>query len=149
MDLALQPAFELSLTPLPEQLATMNLQPGCNPFELRLKNGAAVTANIFLYSPDARVVVSDVDGTITKSDVLGHLYYFIGRDWTQSGVADLYTKVRSNGYEVLYLTSRAIGQISATKDYLFGIEQSGTRLPMGPVITSPDRLLAAFTREVI
>ena len=44
--------------------------------------------------------VSDVDGTITKSDVLGHLAYIVGRDWTHSGVAHLFTNIEANGYQV-------------------------------------------------
>ena len=32
-----------------------------------------VEASIFLWKSDAKVVVSDVDGTITKSDVLGQI----------------------------------------------------------------------------
>lgn len=49
----------------------------------------------------------------------------------------------------MYLTSRAIGQHSSTKNYLTKINQAGLQLPQGPIITSPDRLFAALTREVI
>ena len=34
-------------------------------------------------------MVSDVDGTITKSDVLGHVMTAIGRDWSHVGVTKL------------------------------------------------------------
>ena len=68
-------------------------------------------------------MISDVDGTITKSDVLGHLYTAMGRDWTHEGVAQLYTSIHGNGYNIVYLTARAIGQSDATKSYLKGITQ--------------------------
>jgi phosphatidate phosphatase LPIN len=45
----------------------------------------------------------------------------IGRDWTHVGVAKLYTDIVRNGY---YLTSRAIGQADATRDYPMGIKQN-------------------------
>lgn len=45
-----------------------------------------------------------------RSDVLGHILPIVGKDWAQSGVAQLFTKIKNNGYKLLYLSSRAIGQ---------------------------------------
>jgi len=95
------------------------------------------------------VVVSDIDGTITKSDALGHVFNLIGRDWTHLGVAKLYTDIYKNGYKIMYLTSRAIGQADSTRYYLQGVKQNDYQLPEGPVIMSPDRLMASLHREVI
>lgn len=81
---------------------------------------------------------------------MGHLFTAVGKDWTHSGVANLYSNIAKNGYRIIYVTSRAIGQSSYTKEFLKWVEQSGGwRLPDGPCICAPDRLLAAFTREVI
>ena len=74
-------------------------------------------------------LISDIDGTITKSDVLGHVLPIIGRDWAQSGVASLFTKIRDNGYHIAYLSARAIGQAPATKDYLKTVSQEDLNLP--------------------
>ena len=65
------------------------------------------------------------------------------------GVAQLYSKIAANGYEFLYLTSRAIGQAASTRGYLKAVEQDRLQLPDGPVIMSPDRLFTALHREVI
>jgi phosphatidate phosphatase LPIN len=73
----------------------------------------------------------------------------IGRDWTHVGVAKLYTDIARNGYRMMYLTSRAIGQADTTRAYLQSIRQNDYQLPEGPVIMSPDRLLASLHREVI
>lgn len=94
------------------------------------------------------IVISDIDGTITKSDVLGHVLNTIGRDWTHQGVAKLYTEIAANGYNFLYLTSRSVGQADTTRAYLKGVVQEGYKLPPGPVILSPDRTIAALRREV-
>ncbi|CAG8693345.1 32465_t:CDS:2, partial [Racocetra persica] len=83
------------------------------------------------------------------SDALGHVFTMIGKDWTHSGVAKLYSDIHKNGYQILYLTSRAIGQADYTRDYLEKVKQDKYQLPEGPVIMSPDRLLTAFHREVI
>lgn len=72
----------------------------------------------------------------------------IGRDWTHLGVAKLYTDISRNGYKMLYLTSRAIGQADTTREYLKGIKQNGFQLPDGPVIMSPDRLMTSLHRCV-
>ena len=103
----------------------------------------------YRYYLSCQVVISDIDGTITKSDVLGHLLPVIGRDWAQSGVAQLYTKIRNNGYQIIYLSARAIGQASVTKDYLQSLKQGDVCLPDGPLFLNPDSLIHAFKREVI
>jgi phosphatidate phosphatase LPIN len=72
----------------------------------------------------------------------------IGRDWTHQGVAKLFTDIVSNGYHIMYLTSRSTGQADTTRAYLNGILQDGYRLPKGPVIMSPDRTIAALRREI-
>jgi phosphatidate phosphatase LPIN len=73
----------------------------------------------------------------------------VGKDWTHPGIAKLYTNIKNNGYEIMYLTSRAIGQADSTRGYLRGVEQGSYQLPEGPVLMSPDRLFAALKREVI
>jgi len=72
-----------------------------------------------------------------------------GKDWSQDGVAQLFGGIAGNGYKILYLTARAIGQAGLTKGFLTNLNQEDFRLPDGPVFMSPDRLLHALNREVI
>ncbi|KAF8928920.1 hypothetical protein BGZ58_009301 [Dissophora ornata] len=136
-----------------EQLRSLNLRKGANTVSFSVTSAyqgtATCVAKIFLWDHDSQVVISDIDGTITKSDALGHIFAMAGRDWTHLGVAKLFTDIRSNGYHILYLTSRAIGQADYTRKYLQKVEQNSYQLPDGPVIMSPDRLFSAFHREVI
>ncbi|KAJ8698808.1 lipin Ned1 [Pleurotus ostreatus] len=134
-----------------DQLKSLELKPGPNSitFSLSSTGVVACTARIFVWDYTDLIVVSDIDGTITKSDGLGHVFAMIGRDWTHLGVAKLYTDICRNGYKIMYLTSRAIGQADATRGYLKGIKQNDYQLPEGPVIMSPDRLMASLHREVI
>ncbi|KAK9237067.1 Lipin/Ned1/Smp2-domain-containing protein [Lipomyces kononenkoae] len=133
-----------------DQLKELNLVPGVNPVSFSVNGGRALcTARIFYWRHDSPIVISDIDGTITKSDALGHVLTMIGRDWTHAGVAKLFTDIANNGYNLMYLTSRSVGQADSTRHYLRGIEQGVYKLPDGPVILSPDRTIAALRREVI
>ncbi|GAA5925131.1 hypothetical protein JCM3775_006374 [Rhodotorula graminis] len=136
-----------------DQLRKLKLKKGMNQISFTVRSSysgyATCTSRIFLWDSDFRVVISDIDGTITKSDALGHVFTMIGRDWTHLGVAKLYTDIARNGYKLMYLTSRAIGQADTTREYLKNIKQNGFQLPDGPVIMSPDRLMTSLHREVI
>lgn len=130
-----------------EQLKDLELKPGENSMSFTV-NRATCSAKMYLWKHETPVVISDIDGTITKSDALGHVLNMIGRDWTHSGVAKLYTDIAQNGYNIMYLTSRSVGQADTTRAYLYNIVQDGCRLPHGPTILSPDRTMAALRREI-
>merc|ERR1719151_345640 len=49
----------------------------------------------------------------------------------------------------MYLSARAIGQASMTKEYLESVRQGEVCLPDGPVFLNPDSLIHALKREVI
>eukprot|EP00127_Corallochytrium_limacisporum_P007313 Clim_evm54s246 gene=Clim_evmTU54s246 len=136
-----------------EELQKMNLKPGLNEISFKivtkLQGTAYVDADIYLWRHNVKIVISDIDGTVTKSDALGHILPALGRDWTHPGLARLYTAIEKNGYKILFLSSRAIGQAAITRNFLRSIEQGNTTLPYGPVFLSPDRLLKALHREVV
>ncbi|KFY11676.1 hypothetical protein V491_07109 [Pseudogymnoascus sp. VKM F-3775] len=130
-----------------DQLKAIKLKPGRNSMAFTV-NRATCQANIYLWRYDVPIVISDIDGTITKSDALGQVLNIIGHDWTHIGVAKLYTDIVNNGYNIMYLTSRGVGQADTTRAYLNGVLQESYRLPKGPMILSPDRTIAALRREL-
>lgn len=133
-----------------EQLKCLSLKPGCNDVKfVVVKNRSVVTCRLFLWKWNNPIVISDIDGTITKSDALGHVLTMFGRDWTHPGVARLFRDIELNGYNIMYLTARSVGQADSTRYYLENIDQENVKLPSGPVILSPDRTMAALHREVI
>ncbi|KAL1645524.1 lipin Ned1 [Diplodia intermedia] len=140
-------SFAKTLRLTDEQLKSLDLKPGENSMSFTV-NRATCQAFIYYWKHDVPIVISDIDGTITKSDALGHVLNMIGRDWTHLGVAKLYTDIATNGYNLLYLTSRSVGQADTTRAYLNGVVQEGYKLPRGPVIMSPDRTMAALRREI-
>lgn len=145
-----EPFYAKTLRLTSDQLKKLNLKSGRNEVQFKvLQNKAVINAHLYYWKSNAPIVISDIDGTITKSDALGHVLTMLGRDWTHSGVAKLYVDIANNGYNIVYLTARSVGQADATRYYLQGIEQEGYRMPPGPVILSPDRTMAALRREVI
>ena len=130
-----------------DQLKELKLKSGTNSVSFTV-NKATCKAHMYLWSSQTPIVISDIDGTITKSDALGHVLNMIGRDWTHVGVAKLYSEIIQNGYNIFYLTSRSVGQADTTRAYLDGVTQDGQKLPKGPVILSPDRTVAALRREI-
>ncbi|KAG5002917.1 hypothetical protein JHK86_027056 [Glycine max] len=139
--------------PTTKQIASLNLKEGQNlvtfSFSTRVLGTQQVDAHIYLWKWNARIVISDVDGTITKSDVLGQFMPLVGKDWTQSGVARLFCAIKENGYQLLFLSARAIVQAYLTRNFLLNLKQDGKTLPNGPVVISPDGLFPSLYREVI
>ncbi|KFK31807.1 hypothetical protein AALP_AA6G161200 [Arabis alpina] len=137
-----------ALTPTSEQLASLDLKQGMNSVTFTFSTNI-VDARIYLWKWNARIVISDVDGTITRSDVLGQFMPLVGIDWSQTGVTHLFSAVKENGYQLIFLSARAISQASVTRQFLVNLKQDGKALPDGPVVISPDGLFPSLFREVI
>lgn len=140
-------------TPTSEQLASLKLNEGRNivtfTFSTAVLGKQQVDARIYLWKWNTRIVISDVDGTITKSDVLGQFMPMVGVDWSHTGVTHLFSAIQENGYKMLFLSARAISQAYHTRQFLFNLKQNGKALPDGPVVISPDGVFPSLFREVI
>ncbi|CAF0887157.1 unnamed protein product [Rotaria sordida] len=136
-----------------DQLKRLNLKLGKNKVEFSvttaLQGTTTVESNIFFFDHMTKFVISDIDGTITKSDVLGHIIPLVGGDWSHDGIAEFFNAIQENGYQFIYLSARAIGQSQITRNFLKNIKQSDRELPIGPLLISPDTLMTALYREVI
>ncbi|NXD63426.1 LPIN3 phosphatase, partial [Eolophus roseicapillus] len=147
------PTYKKSLRLSSEQIGRLNLQDGPNEVAFSVTTQYQGTcrceATIYLWNWDDKVVISDIDGTITKSDALGHILPHLGKDWTHHGIAKLFHKIHLNGYKFLYCSARAIGMAHITKDYLKWVNEQGCALPKGPILLAPSSLFSAFHREVI
>lgn len=145
--------FRKTLRLSTNQIELLNLKNGMNEVEFSVTTAYQGTSRckcyLFKWKHNDKVVISDIDGTITKSDVLGHILPMVGKDWAQIGVAQLFSKIEENGYKMLYLSARAIGQSRATREYLRSIRQGDVQLPDGPLLLNPTSLISAFHREVI
>ncbi|XP_068023004.1 phosphatidate phosphatase LPIN2 isoform X3 [Melanerpes formicivorus] len=139
------------LLPCPE--AQLGLREGPNDVVFSIttqyQGTCRCAGTIYLWNWDDKVIISDIDGTITKSDALGHILPQLGKDWTHQGIAKLYHSIHENGYKFLYCSARAIGMADITRGYLHWVNDRGTILPRGPLMLSPSSLFSALHREVI
>ncbi|KAI7800229.1 putative phosphatidate phosphatase LPIN1, partial [Triplophysa rosa] len=136
-----------------EQLANLQLKEGPNnvifSVTTQYQGTCRCEGTIYLWKWNDKIIISDIDGTITRSDKLGHILPTLGKDWTHQGIARLYHNVSQNGYKFMYCSARAIGMAEMTRGYLHWVNERGTMLPQGPVLLSPSSLFSALHREVI
>ena len=145
--------YQKTLLPSSLELEKLNLRDGCNAVKFQvgtsLRGRVEVSCRVYLWPCDAVLAISDIDGTITKSDVIGHIAAYFGKDWTHEGLCSLYSKVAENGYRFVYLTARSVTQTEATRKFLENVVQDGNkRLPDGPVFTAPDKIYQALKQEL-
>lgn len=130
-----------SLRPTSEQIAMMKLKPGANKVAFHVntefRGKQTVISTIYLWSSTAKVVISDIDGTITRSDMMGHVLPMLGKDWSHSGVAQLFSTIRAHGYHLVYLTSRPIGQAQTTRNFINNLKQGLLSSPFSPSSLPP------------
>ncbi|XP_040921832.1 phosphatidate phosphatase LPIN2-like isoform X1 [Toxotes jaculatrix] len=146
-------SYRKSLRLSSDQIASLKLREGPNDVTFSITTQYQGTCRcegtIYLWNWDDKVIISDIDGTITKSDVFGQILPQLGKDWTHQGIAKLYHSVHENGYKFLYCSARAIGMADMTRGYLHWVNDRGTLLPQGPLMLSPSSLFSAFHREII
>ena len=100
-------------------------------------------ARIFLMSEAEKIVVSDLDGTITRSDIGGLVLPAMGLSaWAHNGVVRLYQAVAARGYRLLYLSARPFTLYPSTASYI----RSLRGLPAGPLLLDPHSTLRKLKR---
>ncbi|KAM4906920.1 phosphatidate phosphatase LPIN2 isoform 6-T6 [Sylvia borin] len=146
-------SYKKSLRLSSDQIAKLKLRDGPNDVVFSIttqyQGTCRCAGTIYLWNWNDKIIISDIDGTITKSDALGHILPQFGKDWTHQGIAKLYHSINENGYKFLYCSARAIGMADITRGYLHWVNDKGTILPRGPLMLSPSSLFSAFHREVI
>lgn len=106
--------------------------------------------NLFVWSSKDKVLISDIDGTITKSNTTGIFDTILTEQYAHchEGICQLYAAIvgqvnnkDSSGNDeetstrVVYLTSRPVALASCTRRFLENLRQGGGHcLPQGPIL---------------
>jgi len=113
------------------------------------KKSKKLFANIFLWNYSDKIVISDIDGTITKSDIRGQILTLFGQQWYHDNIASLFAAIEERKYKIIYLSARSICQIDTTRNLIRSISQNGCSMPKGPMILNPNQLFSAIQNEVV
>jgi hypothetical protein len=147
------------------------LKPGRNPIRYLLLDKQqrivlrAAQANIFLWNYQDSVVVSDIDGTVTKSNAKGSLGTIVTNQYGKvchDGICHLLTTLSkhkssksssSSTIRVVYVTSRPISLANQTRQLLSGLKQgqdnNESNLPDGPLLGFGGKMSKVLMMEVI
>ena len=133
-----------------ENLQKMNLKEGRNEAKMVFDDFSLTQPfDIYFYDQTKKLIITDIDGTITKSDIIGNLAKVFKFDYHHKGVVELFDSVSKNGYVMIYLTANPQAFDELTKEYLFETMQDrdGYSLPLSPVIMSPTVILNGQTQD--
>jgi hypothetical protein len=142
------------LTPNQEILQSFSLLPGKNVIKCLHKASQTIkTFNIWVWPRNSNVVIMDIDGTITRSDVKGYIQtVYLGLySYIHDGIIEFLNYLVSHyNYEILYLTARPMVHRSMTMEFLRGSKSDkGLSMPEGPLLMSRDGISRALYKEVI
>jgi phosphatidate phosphatase PAH1 len=127
-----------------DQLKSLNLKPGINEIVFSINSDTKqIISYIYLWSCDEKLIVCDIDGTITKSDVRGRLSQYIGKKWFHDGVARLFGQLEKNSYKIIYLSARSFVEFEKTRVLL-----RKAKMPVGAIVLNPSGLRDAFSTEI-
>lgn len=144
------------VTPPPRLLSHFNLIMGKNVVTCTHRASAVKTSfPIWTYHADARLIIMDIDGTITKSDVTGYIttVYFGIYSYVHFGLVEWLHSLREMfNYQCLYLTARPYSHRKQTKlllNMIRGQINAECELPEGPLFTTADTAITAFYHEFV
>ena len=106
-----------------------------------------IPLSVYVFGQDDKIIVSDIDGTITKSDTRGFFGGALGCKVHHENVDEFLRGLNENGYKIIYLTARNLRYMSYTKNYLFEKiavnNVNGVGLPKYPVLCIPQEFAVA------
>ena len=103
------------------------------------KTRYVIEAKLFRWKVTDNVVVTDIDGTLTTSDIVGHIktVRMSSYQYAHKGICGFFSSVDTAGLKILYLTARPITWMNETRAFLAKVTQDGYLfLPDAPVMCS-------------
>lgn len=147
--------YRKTLRPSARQIASLSLKRGANLVEFYVrgpKGNLVVSSTVYRWSRYAKCVFAEIDGVVASGGVapLQLLLRRLGSNSNRQqhgGVADLCTKIARNGYCIVYVTTRAVGVASSSREALEQLWEGEVGLPRAPVLVAPSSLLDSAYRS--
>ena len=124
---------------------------GKNELSYKIRDGTddqTLGCSIYLTNEDTKLIVFDIDGTLTKDDFHSYINTF-GIYAFQKNVGELCCKQKEMGYFLVFLTARLKFMVEGTRHLLDQAQRFGEYLPDAPVMTNPENLDHWAKREII
>lgn len=142
-----------SKTPSASIIHKLDLKMGKNSITC-IHFGSTLTKefNIWRFDKNQQLVIMDIDGTITKTDITGYIQtVYMGLfSYIHEGIVPFLNALKdSYKYSFIYLTARPLIHQKETRQLLQGIKDGSFTMPDGPLFPSKDRMMVALYREMI
>lgn len=146
------------------------IHPGTNKISFITTYGCNATCYLFLWLSSDSIIISDIDGTITRSDVVGVLDTVITETFKHihHGICDFFSSIvhtdqgenmedenktlsKENPPQIrmLYLTSRPLTLVNTTRRLFHRVRQGDKPLPLGPIFCYRGNILDVLVMEKI
>mmetsp|Transcript_28669 Transcript_28669/g.64968 ORF Transcript_28669/g.64968 Transcript_28669/m.64968 type:complete len:425 (-) Transcript_28669:41-1315(-) len=128
--------------PTEEEISLLPVREGRNSLDFRVSGDILASAGLFCWKSSDKIVVVDIDGTITRTDVGGvlassELGQSLGLVHSHEGICEVLSGIASSGYRLLFLTARPITRADATRKYLSQVgSEEQLNMPQGALVTS-------------
>ena len=134
------------------ELSELKLEEGTNQTFFMIEElNVCIQFFIFLFHPNEKLVVTDIDGTITKSDTIGFFGGNLGFKVHHENVNKFFHRIHENGYKIIYMTARPIAFQTLTRKYLFETLKDNNsnywHLPLNPVLCLPGEIADAALED--
>jgi phosphatidate phosphatase PAH1 len=114
-------------------------------------------ANMFVWKSCDRLIVCDIDGTITKSNVRGAWDTILTESYrhVHDGVTTFLQQLllmgddRQHVHHVIYVTSRPMSLATTTRKFLQNLQQDATKLPAGPLFCNLRDMGSVLASELL
>jgi hypothetical protein len=109
-----------------------------------------IECKLYVWQPTDKVVVTDIDGTLTTTDFMGHIktVRLANYQYAHKGACGFFSSLAGYGFKVYYLTARPITWINETRAFLANVRQDGMALPPGPVCCSTHHTAEKLVRSL-
>jgi phosphatidate phosphatase PAH1 len=141
-----------SNTPSSKIIKLFNLNKGKNIIKCcHNKSNIFITFCIYLYDSNDRLLVCDIDGTITKSDIRGYFetVYLNKYNYLHKNIIEFLCYLENNhNIKIIYITARSRDHFQITRIFLDKAKQLNLSLPSGPLFTTKTNLFNAALNEI-
>ena len=109
-----------------------------------------IDTKLYVWDATDKVVVTDIDGTLTTTDLMGHIktVRLANYQYAHKGACGFFSSLAEYGFKVYYLTARPITWMNETRAFLDNVRQDGMALPPGPICCSTHHTAEKLVRSL-